>query len=96
MIQAKKSRPGSESKAAVNLDNTSVPNPADILPAHAGLVHGCFVAVVQVRGTEGAPQYRRRVLLSLKTAQRAVDRATADGLDASVVLCQLMPAGGEL
>lgn len=64
------------------------------LPAHAGLVHGTHVAVavIQVRGDHNPPRYRRRVMLSLASAGRLVDRATEDGLDASVVLCRLMPA----
>lgn len=95
MTENKKSRPGHESKAAVNLDSTTVSATADIYPAHAGLVAGCYVAVVQVRGTDLAPKYRRRVLFNLPSAQRAVDRATAAGLDASVILCQLIPAGGD-
>lgn len=95
MSKAKKSRPGHESKAAVNLDNTTVSNSVDNFPDHTGLVAGCYVAVVQVRGTDLAPKYRRRVLFNLPSAQRAVDRATAAGLDASIVLCQLIPAGGD-
>lgn len=95
MSQTQESRPGHESKAAVNLDSTSVPNRADIYPEHHGLVAGCYVAVVQVRGTDLAPKYRRRVLFNLPSAQRAVDRAAAAGLDASIVLCQLIPAGGD-
>lgn len=65
-----------------------------ILPEHAGLVHGTHVAVavIQVRGDHNPPRYRRRVMLSLASASRLVDRATADGLDASVILCRLMPA----
>lgn len=65
-----------------------------ILPAHDGLVHGTHVAVavIQVRGEHNPPRYRRRVMLSLASASRLVDRATADGLDASVILCRLMPA----
>lgn len=94
MSQAKKSRPGAN-RAAVDLDNASVPNTADIYPAHAGLVSGVYVAVVQMRGTDLAPRYRRRVYWNLPAANRAVSRATMSGLDASIILCQLMPAGGD-
>ena len=59
-----------------------------------GLVAGVYVAVVQVRGDHVPPRYRRRVFFNLPSAQRAIDRATMDGLDASMVLCQLIPAGG--
>lgn len=96
MNKAQESRPGHESKDAVNLDlNSTVPNSSDIFPAHAGLVAGCYVAVVQVRGTGVAPKYRRRVLFNLPSAQRAVDRAHMAGLDASIILCQLIPASGD-
>lgn len=95
MSQAQEKAPGSESKGLVNLLNTSVSNSSDIYPDHTGLVAGCYVAVVQVRGTDLAPKYRRRVLFNLPSAQRAVDRAHMAGLDASVILCQLIPAGGD-
>lgn len=95
MSRAEKSRPGHESKAAVNLLNTSVSNSSDIYPDHTGLVAGCYVAVVQVRGTDLAPKYRRHVYFGLAAAQKTVDRATAANLDASIVLCQLIPAGGD-
>ncbi|PYI39800.1 hypothetical protein CVS30_03835 [Arthrobacter psychrolactophilus] len=95
MSQTQEKAPGDESKGHVKLDNTIVSKAADIYPDHKGLVAGCYVAVVQVRGTDAAPKYRRRVLFNLPSAQRAVDRATAAGLDASVILCQLIPAGGD-
>lgn len=95
MAKAQESRPGQESKAAVNLDNTSVSNTADIYPDHSGLIAHVYVAVVQVRGTDIAPKYRRRVYWNLPSAQRSLDRATMAGLDASIILCQLIPAGGD-
>ena len=95
MNRAEKSRPGHESKAAVNLDSTSVSNSADIYPDHRALIDHVHVVVVQIRGTDAAPRYRRRVLFNLPAAQKAVDRAHMAGLDASVILCQLIPAGGD-
>lgn len=56
-----------------------------------GLVAGVYVAVVQVRGERVPPRYRRRTYWNLPSAQRAVDRASQDGLEAHIVLCQLMP-----
>lgn len=95
MNRAEKSRPGAN-RAAVNLDSgTTVPNPTDIYPDHTGLISHVYVAVVQVRGTDLAPKYRRRVYWNLPSAQRSLDRATMAGLDASVILCQLIPAGGD-
>lgn len=65
------------------------------LPDHTGLINHVHVIVVQIRGNDAAPRYRRRVLFNLPAAQRAVDRATAQGLDASIILCQLIPVAGE-
>lgn len=73
--------------------NTSSDTPI-LSPDHEGLVFGSHVAVAvtQVRGDHNPPRYRRRVMLSLAAASRIVDRATAEGLDGSVVLCRLMPS----
>lgn len=52
-----------------------------------------YVAVVEV--AEG--KYRRRTYLTLAAAQRAVERAEARGVAASVTLCELVPVvGGEV
>lgn len=67
-----------------------------ILPEHAGLVHGVYVAVIQIRGTNVEPRYRRRVYMNLPAANKAIARARMDGLDASIVLCELAPVDGEL
>lgn len=67
-----------------------------ILPEHAGLVYGVYVAVIQIRGTEIEPRYRKRVYLNLPAANRAIARARMDNLDASIVLCQLTPINGVL
>lgn len=55
-----------------------------------GLVDG--VHVVVVRTSEG--RHRRRVLLNLPAAQRAVDRAILNGHSAHMVLCQLVVVSG--
>ncbi|WP_427018611.1 hypothetical protein ACQCSX_08800 [Pseudarthrobacter sp. P1] len=52
------------------------------------------MAVVQIHSADAAPRYRRRVYWNLPGAQRAVDRAAMAGMDASIILCQLVPAGG--
>lgn len=62
--------------------------------AHAGLVAGIYVAVVQVRGEHVPKRFRKRVYFNLPSAQRAIDRATMEGLEASVILCQLTPMEG--
>lgn len=49
-----------------------------------------FVAVVEV--AEG--KYRRRPYLTLAGAQNAVERAEARGVDARIMLCELVPVVG--
>lgn len=67
-----------------------------VAPEHAGLVHGVYVAVIQIRGTDIEPRYRRRVYMNLPAANRAIARARMDGRDASIVLCELSPVEGDL
>lgn len=50
-----------------------------------------FAVFVEV--SEG--RYRRRLYLSLASAQAAVERAEARGVDARAVMCQLVPVRGE-
>ena len=61
-----------------------------------GQVHGLYVALVQVRGNHVPKRFRKRVYFNLPAAQRAIDRATMEGLEASIVLCQLTPVNGVL
>lgn len=93
MSQAQENRPGDQSKAAVNLeDSNTLPARADKhSDAVIGLA-GVYVLVV----TSRAGRTRRRVYFQMAGAQAAVDRATAAGNRASIVLCQLIPAGGAL
>ncbi|GAA3681895.1 hypothetical protein GCM10023081_19980 [Arthrobacter ginkgonis] len=89
MQPTKRNRPSDQAGTAPkNQGGDSV----STLPDHAGLVAGCYVAIVQIRPRPGDDfrRYRRRVLFSLESAQRAVDRAHMEGLDASIVLCQLV------
>lgn len=53
----------------------------------AEAVDGAYVVVV----CGPAGRYRRRVFLSVASAQRAVDRATARGQSSRIVLSQLTP-----
>lgn len=85
MSQTQESRPGHESKAAVNLANNSL----SVTTASA-LVTGVHVVVVETP----AGKYRRRVYLSLDSAQKAADRAIMAGHPSKVILCRLMPAMG--
>ena len=76
-------------------ENPLVSDPI-LSPAHDGLVAGIYVAVVQIRGDHTPKRFRKRVYFNLPSAQRAIDRATMAGLDASIILCQLTPVSGVL
>lgn len=92
MIEAKKNPPaGNQGNPKTTSDDTPI-----LAPSHDGLVAGVYVAVVQIKGDHTPARYRRRVFLNLPAANRAISRAHMDGLDASVVLCQLIPVSGGL
>lgn len=55
-------------------------------------LNGIFVLVV----TSTTGRTRRSVYFQLAGAQAAVDRSTAKGNRASIVLCQLIPVGDPL
>lgn len=65
----------------------------------AVLLIGVFVVLVAYRSA-GEVRHRRRVFLTLDSAQRHADRMTMNGKLAEVVLCRLMPVhtfgGGEV
>lgn len=90
MIQAQEKAPGSESKGLVNLATTSVPNAGAYFTDAALHVAGAYVAVVHT----AHGKHRRRVFLTLSSAQSAVDRAIEAGHEADVVLCRLVPVTG--
>ena len=83
---------GDEGLATALNDNPSLADTSHGIDP-TGLVSGVWVAVVQVRGDHVPARYRRRVVFSLTTAQRIVDRATMDGLKATIGLYKLTPAG---
>jgi hypothetical protein len=86
MIRTQESRPGDETKAAIDLATKTIP--ADTTAA--ALITGVHVVVVET----AAGKYRRRVYLSLDSAQRAADRAIMAGHPAHLILCQLTPVSG--
>lgn len=89
MAQVGEPRPSAEQHNTLSLADAT-PNGTD----HTAQVAGVYVAVVQVRGDRLPHRYRRRTYWNLPSAQRAIDRAHMAGLDASVVLCQLVPVDG--
>lgn len=60
-------------------------------------LHGCYVAVVQVNSDSPEPRYRRQLYMSLKPAQRRIDKAREEGRDAFLILAQLhvVPNGAQ-
>jgi hypothetical protein len=60
-------------------------------------LHGCYIAVVQVNSRSPEPRYRRQLYMSLKPAQRRIDKAREDGRDAFLILAQLhvIPNGAQ-
>lgn len=98
MKGAKKSPPAVQGRGTLDAIAPTLISQS-LTPNHDALLAGVHVAVVQIKGSgqSGAPiRYRRRVMFNLPSAQRAIDRATMDGLDASIVLCQLTPVNGVL
>lgn len=53
------------------------------------LTYYCRALVVLVTDKNG--KYRRRLYLSLRSAEKAVQRARARGRDAHVILCRIEP-----
>lgn len=92
MRLGKSERPGGDSGAFEDHQGAgSIPivavNPDDLTYYGRALV-------VLVEDKNG--KYRRRLYLSLRSAERAVERANARGADARLVLCRLEPVeGGE-
>jgi hypothetical protein len=91
MSQAQESRPGREAKAAINLEDTNIISAVSDKHSDAVLaLYGVHVVVV----TSSNGRTRRHAYWNLPAAQKAVDRATAAGSLSTIVLCQLIPAGG--
>ncbi|GAA5227249.1 hypothetical protein [Paeniglutamicibacter antarcticus] len=78
--------------ATASHDDPTLPDTCEGIDP-TGLIAGVYVAVVQVRGDHVPRRYRRRTYWNLPSAQRALDRATTEGLEAHLVLCRLMPVG---
>jgi hypothetical protein len=90
MRRARESRPAGNQAAENILRGTGSSISAEADKIATALVTGVHVVVVETP----AGKYRRRVYLSLDSAQRAADRAIMSGHPAHVVLCQLMPVTG--
>lgn len=92
MTNAQESRPVGENQTAEISwgDKASLPVGTDIFSGTALHVAGALVVVVDT----GHGTHRRRVFLTVKSAQRAADRAIEAGHEAEIVLCRLVPVAG--
>lgn len=59
-------------------------------------LHGCYVVIAEIKSPDEDPRYRRRFYASLDSAQKAVDRAVANGRDTHLVLAQLHIVDGDV
>jgi len=88
------SAPGGATRGEANVhvwdaDNTSVPPNADI---HTVAALKGYAVLVRVPAASDA-RIRRRLYLSLHSAQRAVERAEERGLEAHLLLVRMTPEG---
>ena len=89
MIQAKRNRPAGNGTdpsivlAAGCSNGSSIPEPAQ------SVLDGALVIAVVT--TLAPDQQRRRIFYTLKSAERAVQRAALKGHHADIVLCRLEP-----
>lgn len=88
MSDTRESRPGANQAAGISRGDTDSLRPSDDLESVRGFIEGVHVVVVETP----TGKHRRRVFLSLISAQRAADRAIMSGHPAYLILCQLMPA----
>ena len=89
MIQAKRNRPAGNGTDPSIVHSGACSNTSSIPePAHRVLDGALVITVVT---TLAPDQQRRRIFYTLKSAERAVARATAKGQHADIVLCRLEP-----
>lgn len=86
MTEMKEAGPTPETGPRANADSApeSIPSEAALFAAARGY---CVI----VTSSEG--KHRRRIFLSLHSAERAVQRAKARGLYAAIVLAVIVPTG---
>ena len=58
-------------------------------------LNGLYVVVAQIKSPEDSPRFRRTVYMTLKTAQRAVDRAVMNNREAHLFVARLVIEGGD-
>ena len=80
-----------ENAPAVNEGAPNHPTADDSTPSEAALSAAARGYCVIVTSAEG--RYRRRLFLSLHSAEKAVQRAKARGLYAAMVLAVIVPTG---
>lgn len=94
MMQTQRSRPaGNQTANEISVaGDTHILSAAPPISAEDALefIAGAYVAIVTT--THG--HHRRRVFLSLHSAEKAIRRARAAGHTADIVLCELRPIAG--
>lgn len=92
MTEARESRPvGETGRPKISDGDISIlPATSDFLSGASLHVAGALVVVVDT--SHG--RHRRRVFMTVKSAQRAADRAIEAGHSAEIVLCRLIPVTG--
>lgn len=96
MNQTKRNRPADNGTVPRIQGGESTSSLADKLtgsPDHRALIDHVHILVLELQTPSGA-RTRRTTYFSLRTAQRALDRATMRGQRASLILCRLAPVDG--
>lgn len=91
MIHTKENRPGGQTEAmkssnVVGAGSGSIVAQMTLADEDLDRAHALVVLVEDRTG-----RYRRRLYLSLRSAERAVARANARGADARAILCRITP-----
>lgn len=85
--EAKQSRPSAGNTGAAETSPREVTLSLTDLDAYADHINGVFVVLV----TTLKGGYHRRCFLSLRSAQRAAEKARERGQTATITLCELKP-----
>lgn len=95
-MRAKDNRPGEQSQAVMKaFDGATTILPESIPGEFLQLADGVLVVVVRVTPVgDSEPRYRRRIFLSLASAQRHAELARVRGHEARVILARLQPVSG--
>lgn len=74
---------------------SSIPHPGINREVFEHELNGLYVVVAQIKSPTDDPRFRRTVYMTLKTAQRAVDRAVMNNREAHLFVARLVIEGGD-